>query len=116
MLWENCWIIIIINYVTDWSVTKAVSDVMKTTVTDFLYNKIFTNYSSSRKLLFNNSTNFFSCVVIYYLKKLRTQHRTMTLYYFCINEKIKNLNKMLSFMLTKYLMSKSTQLWDKYLS
>jgi len=91
-------------------VTKAVSDAMKTIVADFLYNKIFTNYSSLRELLFNNSTNFLSHVVIYYLKKLETQHRTMTLYHFCINEKIENLNEMLSFMLTKYLMSKSTQL------
>ncbi len=99
-----------INYVTDWSVTKAVLNAMKTTVADFLYNKIFINYNSLRKLLFNNDINFLSHVVIYYLKKLKTQHRTMTLYHFCINEKIKNLNKILSFMLTKYLMSKSTQL------
>jgi len=81
---------------------------MKATVTDFLYNKIFINYSLLRELLFNNDTNFLSCVVIYYLKKLETQHRTMTLYHFCINEKIENLNKMLSFMLTKYLMNKLT--------
>ena len=81
---------------------------MKAIVTDFLYNKIFINYSLLRELLFNNDTNFLSCVVIYYLKKLETQHRTMTLYHFCINEKIENLNKMLSFMLTKYFMSKST--------
>jgi len=89
-------------------VTKAVSDAMKATVTDFLYDEIFTNYDSLRELLFNNSTNFLSCVVIYYVKKLRTQHRTMTLYHFCINEKIENLNRTLSFMLTKYLMSKLT--------
>jgi len=81
---------------------------MKTIVADFLCNKIFINYNLLRKLLFNNNTNFLSCVVIYYLKKLRTQHKTMTFYYFCINEKIENLNKILSFMLTKYLMSKST--------
>ncbi len=110
MLWENCWIITAINYVTDWSVTKAVSDTIKTTVADFLCNKIFTNYNLSRELLFNNDINFFSCVIIYYLKKLRTQHRTMILYHLCTNEKIENLNKMLNFMLTKYLMSKSTQL------
>jgi len=91
-------------------VTKAVSDAMKTTVADFLYDEIFMNYNSLRELLFNNNTNFLSHVMIYYLKKLRTQHRTMTLYYFCINKKIKNLNKMLSFMLTKYLMNKLTQL------
>ncbi len=90
--------------------TKAVSDAIKITVTDFLYNEIFMNYNSLRELLFNNNMNFLSHVVIYYLKKLRTQYRTMIFYYFCINEKIKNLNKMLSFMLTKYLMSKSTQL------
>jgi len=89
-------------------VTKAVSDAMKVTVTDFLYNKIFINYNLLRELLFNNSINFLSCVVIYYLRKLETQHRTMTFYYFCINEKIENLNEMLSFMLTKYFMSKST--------
>ncbi len=90
--------------------TKAVSDAMKVIVADFLYDEIFMNYNSLRKLLFNNNTNFLSCVVIYYLKKLRTQHRTMTLYYLCTNEKIENLNEMLSFMLTKYFMSKSTQL------
>jgi len=89
-------------------VTKAVLNAMKTIVADFLCNEIFTNYDSLRKLLFNNDTNFLSHVVIYYLKKLRTQHRTMTFYYLCTNEKIENLNEMLSFMLTKYLMSKST--------
>jgi len=89
-------------------VIKAVSDAIKTIVTDFLYNKIFTNYDLLRKLLFNNNINFLSCVVIYYLKKLRTQYRTMIFYYLCINEKIENLNEMLSFMLTKYLMSKLT--------
>ncbi len=90
--------------------TKAVLNATKTIVTDFLCNKIFINYNSSRELLFNNDMNFLSCVVIYYLKKLETQHRTMTLYHFYINEKIENLNKMLNFMLTKYLMSKLTQL------
>ena len=108
MFWENYWIITTINYVTDWSVTKAVSDAMKTTVADFLCNKIFINYNLLRKLLFNNNTNFLSCIVIYYLKKLKTQYRTMTLYYLCTNKKIENLNEMLSFMLTKYFMSKLT--------
>jgi len=89
-------------------VIKAVSDAIKTIVIDFLYDKIFTNYDLLRKLLFNNNINFLSCVVIYYLKKLRTQYRTMIFYYLCINEKIENLNEMLSFMLTKYLMSKLT--------
>ena len=83
---------------------------MKIIVVDFLYNEIFINYDSSRKLLFNNNINFLSHVVIYYLKKLRTQYRIITFYYFYINEKIKNLNEMLSFILTKYLMSKLTQL------
>ncbi len=90
--------------------TKAVLNATETTVADFLYNKIFINYNLLRELLSNNSTNFLSCVITYYLKKLETQHRTMTLYHLCINEKIENLNKMLSFMLTKYLMSKLTQL------
>jgi len=89
-------------------VTKAVSDVTEITVADFLYNEIFINYNLLRELLFNNNTNFLSCVVIYYLKKLKTQYKTMTFYYLCTNEKIKNLNKILSFMLTKYLISKST--------
>jgi len=91
-------------------VIKAVLNAIKAIVTDFLYNKIFMNYDSSRELLFNNNINFLSCVVIYYLKKLRTQHRTMTFYHFCINEKIENLNEMLSFIFIKYLMNKLTQL------
>jgi len=91
-------------------VTKAVLNAMKTIVADFLCNEIFINYNLLRKLLFNNSTNFLSYVVTYYLKKLRTQHRTMTFYYLYINEKIENLNEMLSFIFTKYFMSKLTQL------
>jgi len=91
-------------------VTKAVLNVIKTIVTDFLYNKIFINYNSLRELLSNNSTNFLSYVVTYYLKKLRTQYKTMTFYHLCTNEKIENLNEMLSFMFTKYFMSKLTQL------
>ena len=90
--------------------TKAVLNAIKSIVTDFLCDEIFTNYDLLRELLSNNNMNFLSYVVIYYLKKLRTQHRTMTFYHFCINEKIENLNKMLSFMLTKYLMNKLTQL------
>jgi len=89
-------------------VTKAVLNVMKTIVADFLCNEIFMNYNSLRELLFNNDINFLSYVMIYYLKKLKTQYKTMTLYYLCTNEKIENLNKMLSFMFTKYLISKST--------
>ncbi len=90
--------------------TKAVLNAMKTIVADFLCNEIFINYNLLRKLLFNNSTNFLSYVVTYYLKKLRTQHRTMTFYHLYINEKIENLNEMLSFIFTKYFMSKLTQL------
>jgi len=89
-------------------VTKAVLNAIKTIVTDFLCDEIFTNYDLLRELLSNNNMNFLSYVVIYYLKKLRTQYRTMTFYYFCINEKIENLNKMLSFMFTKYFMNKLT--------
>ncbi len=88
--------------------TKAVLNAIKTIVTDFLCDEIFTNYDLLRELLSNNNMNFLSYVVIYYLKKLRTQYRTMTFYYFCINEKIENLNKMLSFMFTKYFMNKLT--------
>jgi len=91
-------------------VTKAVLNAMKAIVADFLCDEIFTNYNLSRELLSDNDTNFLSHIMIYYLKKLKTQHRTMTFYYFCINEKIENLNETLSFMFTKYFMSKSTQL------
>jgi len=91
-------------------VTKAVLNAMKAIVADFLCDEIFTNYNLSRELLSDNDTNFLSHVMIYYLKKLKTQHRTMTFYHFCINEKIENLNETLSFMFTKYFMSKSTQL------
>ena len=90
--------------------TKAVLNAIKTIIIDFLYNKIFINYDSLRELLFNNDMNFLSCVVIYYLKKLKTQYKTMIFYYLCTNEKIENLNEMLSFMFTKYFISKLTQL------
>jgi len=52
-------------------VIKAVSNAIKIIIADFLYNEIFMNYNSLKELLFNNNINFLSCVVIYYLKKLK---------------------------------------------
>ena len=64
----------------------------------------------------NNNINLISAAIRHYISQLNAWHYIITFYHSKTNEKMKNFNEMLNQMLTKYLMSKSMQLWNKYLS
>ena len=72
----------------------------------FLHDNIFTHYKPLKKLLFNNSTNLLAQVVKYYIRKFNIKHRNTTSYHPRTNGKVKNLNKILKAILTKYLINK----------
>jgi transposase InsO family protein len=74
------------------------------------------NYRAPIEVISDNSQNLLSGVVAYYLKLLKTRHRTTTPYHPRINGKVENLNGLLGRMLTKYLIGKLTKVWDLYLT
>ena len=113
---KNQWIIMIIDYVTRWLIACAVVKAIKKKIIHFIHEKIFINYEVLQKILSNNNINLISAAVKHYISQLNTQHHTTTSYHSRMNEKMKNLNRTLNQMLIKYLMSKSTQLWNEYFS
>ena len=98
------------NYATGWPVTRATKDTTVKRVAEFFHDNIFTYYKPPKELLFNNSTNLLAQVVKHYIRKLSTKHRNTTPYHPRTNGKVKNLNKTLGAMLTKYFTNKPTML------
>ena len=112
---DNKWIITVINYATNWSIAKVIKNVKIEIIVEFLHEKIFQHYETSKKLLFNNKTNFLKNVINYYLRIFVIKHRNTILYYSKINEKIEILNETFNNILIKYLTNKSTKLWNEIL-
>ena len=75
-----------------------------------MHEKIFQHYETSKKLLFDNETNFLKDVVKHYLRIFAIKHENTILYHSKINEKIENLDETLKNILIKYLTTKSTKL------
>ena len=90
-------------------------DVEAKMIANSLIYEIFIYYKLSKELLWKKSTNFLANIVKYYMWKLYTQHKYMTEYYLQTNEKIKNLNDILSNILMIYLAGKPTKSQDEYL-
>ena len=112
---KNWWNITAINYVTEWLIAYTVAEATKKKITHFIHKKIFINYEVLQKILLNNNINLISAVVKHYINQLNAQHYIITFYHSIINEKMKNLNRTLNQMLTKYLINKLIKLWDEYL-
>ena len=113
---KNWWIITAIDYTTEWSIAHTIAKAMKKKIIHFIHKKIFINYEVLWEILLNNNINLISAVIRHYVSQLNTQHYIMMSYHSRTNEKMKNFNKTLNQMLTKYLMNKSMQLWDEYFS
>ena len=89
---------------------KILRNITNEIIIDFLYNEIFINYKSFKKLFFDNKTNFLNRIIILYLIRFKTRYRITISYYFRINDKMKNLNKSLNKMFIKYFIKKPTHL------
>ena len=112
---DNQWIVIVINYATNWSIAKVIKNAKIETIVKFLHEKIFQHYETSKELLFDNETDFLKDVIKHYLRIFVIKHKKTISYYSKINKKIENLNKSWSNILIKYLTNKSTKLWDEFL-
>ena len=96
-------------------IAKIIKNVKVETIVEFLHEKIFEHYETSKKLLFDNETNFLKSVIKYYLRIFAIKHRNTILYYSKTNKKIENLNEILKNVLIKYLINKLTKLWNEFL-
>jgi hypothetical protein len=105
---RNKWIIIAINYTTDWLVTKAIPNTTNEAIAEFLHKEIFINYGAFNELVSNNRYNLLLQVIEVFIKILKAKHCIITLSHPQINRKNENLNSLLSRMLMKYLISKLT--------
>ena len=89
---------------------KILKNITNKIIINFLYNEIFINYKSLKKLFFNNKINFLNRIIILYLIRFKIYYRIIILYYSHINNKIKNLNKFLNKKFIKYFIKKSIRL------
>ena len=79
------------------------------TIVKFWHEKIFQYYETSKKLLFDNETDFLKNVIKHCLRIFVVKYRNTISCYSKINEKFENLNEILNNILIKYLTNKSTK-------
>ena len=91
-------------------IAKVIKNVKIEIIVEFLHEKMISHYKTSRKLLFNNETNFFKNVIKHYLRIFAIKHRNTILYHSKTNEKIENFNEIINNILIKHLTNKSTKL------
>ena len=111
----NRWIITAVDFATGWPVARALKTATDEEIARFLHEDIFVNYGAPRELLSDNGPNLLAGAVQHYVRLLKSTHRVTTPYHPRTNGKVENLNGLLGRMLTKYLLSKPTRLWDEYL-
>ena len=112
---SNHWIITAIDYATGWPVACAVPESTKEDIGWFIHKEIFMNYGAPHEIISDNSANLIGGAITHYMSLLETCHQTTTLYHPCTNSKVENLNGLLGWMLTKYLVGKPIRLWDEFL-
>ena len=98
---ENCWILTVIKYTTDWPVIKALLNVWAEIIAKVIYDDIIMQYSLFNELLSDNESNLKDKVLTVYINFLSIKYRLITSYYSWMNEKVKNLNEILKSILIK---------------
>ena len=113
---DNRWIIICINYNIKWFIARIISNVIVETLTNFIIIDVYRNYKTFKKIIIDKKTNLWTSIMKLIFKLLNIKHKRIILYYFRINNAIKQFNDVLNHMFTKYCIDESIKNWNFYLN
>lgn len=110
----NCWIIVAIDYLTCYAITRAVPTGTAYEVACFLIEEILFRHGSPRELLSDRGKAFLSGVVQNILQLLNTIHKCTSAYHPQTNGLTEQFNKILADMMSMYV-DMEQKYWDKNL-
>ena|SRR5436309_794407 len=104
-----------VDYATGWLLAKALPDAMEDAIPEFIFQEIYMHYGAPQEIFTDGGKNLWGGTFQQYLAKIKTIHKGTSPYQPRTNGKVESLNGLISNMLTKMLLSKSTKLGDLYL-
>lgn len=110
----NMWIIVAIDYATNWPVAKALPEATATAVAKFLYEDIMAPYGCPKEILMDRGANFLALSLSQYLELQKIKHLKTSAYHPRTNGKTERYNGVLGTMLTKFVGSQKN-MWDEFL-
>ncbi|KAG1586347.1 hypothetical protein G6F48_006664 [Rhizopus delemar] len=110
----NKYIIIDVEYFTNWPAAKAVSKASSDTTIKFLYEEIFCNFGLVMKILSDNGARFFSKEVNDFAKYVSAKHQFSAPYSPTTNGKVEHINRIITRGIKKIVMNNKRN-WDTML-
>ena len=88
----NRWLLVAVDYATNWPIARAVPAATKETVADFIYEEIMMRFGCPSEILTDRGTNFNSDLVNAYLKRVGSHHKLTSAYHPRTNSKVERFN------------------------
>ncbi|KAG2191851.1 hypothetical protein INT47_002866, partial [Mucor saturninus] len=111
----NRWILVAVDYTTNWPIARAVPVASAEAVADFIYEEIVMRFGCPAEILTDRGANFTSKLVSAYLSRIKSNHRLTSAFHPRTNGKCERLNGTLKQMLRKYT-NGALHLWDNFLA
>lgn len=110
----NRWILVAVDYTTNYPIARAVDVASAKAVADFLYEEIVMRFGCPKEILKDRGSSFTSKVLAHYTKRVNINHKLTSAFHPRTNGKCERLNGTLKTMLRKYV-NGALHLWDDYL-
>ncbi|KAG1167753.1 hypothetical protein G6F36_012446 [Rhizopus arrhizus] len=111
----NRWILVAVDYATNWPIARAVPVASKEAVADFIYDEIVMRFGCPSEILTDHGANFNSGLVNAYLKKVGTHHKLTSAFHPRTNSKVERFNGVFKGMLRKYV-NGALHRWDDFIN
>jgi transposase InsO family protein len=111
----NRWILVAVDYTTNWPIARAVPTASAEAVADFIYEEIVMRFGCPKEILTDRGGNFTSNIVKHYLQKLNVHYKLTSAFHPRINGKCERLNGTLKAALRKYT-NGALHRWDDFLN
>lgn len=112
----NRFIIVAIEYLSRWTVARAVRSFNSDETIRFTKEEIVTTFGTPKEIITDQGVNFTSDAFEQYLARIGVMHKRSSPYHPQTNGAVERVNRTLSEMLKKYSLEKGQRFWDETLS
>ena len=109
----NRWLLIGVDYTTNWCVARAMPVASAEAVADFLYEEIVMNFGCFSELVTDRGSNFCSTLVKEYQRRIGVKHKLTSAYHPRTNSKVERFNGVIKPMLRKFT-NGALHMWDDH--
>ena len=109
----NRWLLVAVDYATNWTIARSVPDATGEAIAKFIYEEIVMRFSCPTEIYTDHGANFMSKVLAHYLGRLKVNYVFTSAFHPRTNGKAERTNGILKQMIRKYVQGRIHE-WDKF--